>query len=582
MTTAPRAVRAAKSAQRSGKHALLGQLVADGISVVFGNPGTTEEGFLDALTDFPEIRYVTGLQESIVVAMADGYARTSRRPGIVQIHSAPGLGNSIAMLYQAGRVHTPLVSFACEPPLVDHAYDGFLGGDLVEFAKPVCKWATRVTHVSQLLRVWRRAVKVAMTPPQGPVFLALPMDVIDDATEEPSVPTCFVDWHSAPAPPAVAAAADLLVGAKEPLILIGDGVALSDGQEAVRSLSELLAIPVYGVDYADPSASFRDSLFMGLVGHSFGTFTRRITLAHDVVLAIATPLFPELFPSHEPYFSEGVQLIQIDLNPWEIGKNFPVSLGMQADPRLALEAVTTACRDRLSKADVIRIRARRRRWTARKQQDQQRIDERHAKLRGSALMAPSEMCETIASNLPVDCLIFDELITATDDLLHYLRPDRVGDYYLSRGGTIGIGMPSAIGAKIAHPERPVLGTTGDGSALFVIQALWTAVNQKLDVVFLVANNHMYRILKVNLLHYWEERKVQPRSFPHMDLTHPVVDFAAVAEGFGANGHHVDTPAQLADALSTAFSAGGVHLIDVRVDGSVQVESHVVRSNSGCS
>ncbi|OPY03032.1 MAG: Benzoylformate decarboxylase [Syntrophorhabdus sp. PtaB.Bin047] len=564
----------------TASNALLQQMLQDGIEVVFGNPGTTEESFLDALTDFPRMRYVTGLQESIVVAMADGFARVTGKPGVIQIHSAVGLGNAMAMLYQAHRSFTPLVAFLCEVSLADEGYDGFLCGDVVEMARPVTKWSARVTDPNQLLRLWRRAVKVALTPPRGPVFLSFPMDILDAAIEPDIRPLTIVDWHSAPSSGTVDAIAGYLIKAADPLILIGDGVALANARDEVRRLSELIAAPVYGVDYADPNASFRDPLFMGLIGHTFGAQTMRITSEKDVVLSVGTPLFPELFPFHGPYFREGAKLIQIDTNPWELGKNFHADVAVEADPKQALSAIIDAVNGRLEGTDMSAIASRREKWVRRKQEMRETRQRSLSSTHNKGVFSVSEMCQAIAESIPPGTLVFDEFITSTDELIHYLQPDGDGSYYLGRGGCIGVGIPGAIGAKVALPDRPVLSTSGDGSALFVIQALWTAVNQKLDMVFVIANNHAYRILKVNLLHYWADRKVQARAFPYMDLTDPKVNFTAIAEGFGAKGQKATDAQELSEALTRAFRTRGVHVIDVEVDGSVTEETRdLIRAHS---
>ncbi len=174
--------------KRNGRFAIIEQLVADGIHYMFGNPGTVEEGFLDSLSDYyPEFEYILALQETIAVAAADGYARVTKKPTIVQLHSGVGLGNGIGMLYQAMRGHAPLVVLVGEAGTQYDAMDAQMAADLVSMAKPVTKWATRVLHPTSLLRVLRRAIKIAATPPMGPVFVSLPMDVLDALNEEEAV-----------------------------------------------------------------------------------------------------------------------------------------------------------------------------------------------------------------------------------------------------------------------------------------------------------------------------------------------------------------------------------------------------------
>lgn len=198
-------------------------------------------------------------------------------------------------------------------------------------------------------------------------------------------------------------------------------------------------------------------------------------------------------------------------------------------------------------------------------------------------MAPSKMMEVIVDGLPDNVLVYDESITSTDELLHYLQPHDPTSYFLGRGGCIGVGWPGAVGAAVGADERAVLALSGDGSALFVVQVLWTAAQQKLPIVFVVCNNRSYRILKVNLLHYWADNEASARDFPHFDLDNPPIDFTKIAEGFGVTGRSVQTPDQLTLALKEAFSERRPFLIDVLIDGAVTEETRrILRAHSGCS
>ncbi|HTV54327.1 MAG TPA: thiamine pyrophosphate-binding protein, partial [Terriglobia bacterium] len=174
---------------KTGRFAIIEQFLADGMRFMFGNPGTVEQGFLDALWNYPEMKYILTLQESVAVTMADGYARATQKPTLVQIHSTPGLGNAIGSLYQAMRGHSPLVVIGGDAGIKYLAMEAQMAGDLVGFAKPVTKWATMITDPASLLRVLRRAIKVAATPPMGPVYVCLPMDVLDAPAVEEVRPT---------------------------------------------------------------------------------------------------------------------------------------------------------------------------------------------------------------------------------------------------------------------------------------------------------------------------------------------------------------------------------------------------------
>src|SRR5574340_180027 len=210
-------------AVKTGRFAILDQLLADGIHYMFGNPGTVEQGFLDALSNYQDLQYILTLQESVAVAIADGYARATRRPAVVQLHSGVGLGNGMGMMYQAMRGHAPLVVINGEAGVRYDAMDAQMAADLVAMAEPVTKWATRVVDPSSLLRVLRRAIKLAATPPMGPVVVCLPMDVLDAPNEEPILPTSKLTTTVVPQQSDVQHVAELLARAERPLIIVGDG-----------------------------------------------------------------------------------------------------------------------------------------------------------------------------------------------------------------------------------------------------------------------------------------------------------------------------------------------------------------------
>lgn len=554
------------------RDALLRQFLADGIDCIFGNPGSTEENFLHAVGQSSKMSYCMGLQEASVAAMADGWARVSGKTAVCQVHSAVGLGNAMGVMYEASRAHTAILFLAAEPPLELQAFDGFLAGDLVRLVEPLCKLSTRVTNARQLGRTVRRALKVAATPPYGPVFLAFPMDVLDQEVDEADIfPSTRVIPPGGCDREVARNIARQLVSAKAPLLIAGDGVAEAGAGQALSELANYLGIPVWGAEYNEAILSFNDEMFMGLIGHSFGRTTRKITREADVVLAVGTPVFPELFPSTDPYFAEGAVLIQIDRDPWEIGKNFP-AVGVQADPHATLALLLEEARA-LAPDEEQLARRRQSVLSARNA----RISQTEAALNAvpdlADALSPGTMMRILAEEVPQSALVYDEAITSTPALLHYLRPTP-GAYYLARGGCIGVGWPGAVGAAVAKPRRMVVAPSGDGSALFALQTLWTAANHRLKVVFVVCNNGAYRILKVNLLNYYRDTGQQPPgTFPFMDLDAPRIDFARLAAGFGVEAFTARTADEFRRNLRRAFAVGGPVLIDVMVNGSVEKEMH---------
>jgi benzoylformate decarboxylase len=529
--------------ERPGKQALFEQFAADGMTLMFGNPGTVEQGFLDAMGAVPGFEYVLALHEGVAVGIADGYARAGARPALVQLHTGVGLGNGVGMLYQAMRGHSPLVVIAGDAGVRYDALEGQMAADLVAMARPVTKWATRVTHPGSLLRVMRRAVKTAMTPPRGPVFVALPMDVLDDFTGEPAVPATIPSRAVVPVDAELDRAADALAAAERPLILMGDGVAVSGAQEPLARVAELLDAPVWGVNDSELNMSAAHPLHRGQLGHMFGAASAAVVADADAVLIVGTYVFPEVFPALESPFRKDAVLVHVDLDEWEVAKNFPVDIPLVADPAPTLAALAARLEQRGRTAAPAPARGR------------------------PPLGAASPMIERFAAELAGragrDLIVFDEALTASPALTRQLPPVLPGGYFQTRGGSLGVGIPGAIGAKLARPDAPVVGFTGDGGSMYTIQALWTAARHGVGAKFVICNNVRYELLDLNLEQYWSERGIPPHGHPEgFDLGRPPIGFTALARSLGVEAERVAEPGQIGPAVRRMLAHPGPYLVDL--------------------
>lgn len=550
-------------AVKTGRFAIIEQLLADGIKYMFGNPGTVEQGFLDALSDYPDFKYIFALQETIAVAAADGYARVTKKPTVVQLHSGVGLGNGIGMMYQAMRGHAPLVVIAGEAGIRYDAMDSQMAIDLVSMAKPVTKWATRVVDSASLLRVLRRAIKIAATPPMGPVFIALPEDILDAPISEEIIPTSFPITRVAPEASAIASAATMLANATKPLIIVGDGIAFSDAQAEVTRVAELVGAQVWGADSSEPNMNATHPLYGGLLGHMFGSSSRRITSLADVVLICGTYVFPEVFPALSDVFAPGAKVIHIDLNAYEIAKNFPVDLGLLSDPKVTLAKVAEELAQSMTSGQQTAANKRIVDITQAKKQQLANQIAADKRLRDSVPLHLSQFAQELANQLPYDAIVFDEAITHSDELCRYVPPTTIGHYFQTRGGSLGVGIPGAIGIKLAQPDKTVIGFAGDGGAMYTIQALWTAAHHKINAKFVICNNRSYRILKLNILQFWRDRQIPAHTFPDsFDLQNPDIRFDKLAEAMGVQALRVETPEQIRPAIALALSHNGPFLIDL--------------------
>jgi thiamine pyrophosphate-dependent acetolactate synthase large subunit-like protein len=558
-------------ATATGHRKLLEQLQVDGMTTMFGNPGSSEEGLLAEVSRFPGIRYILGLQEAAVVLMASGYAQATQKPTVVQLHSSVGLGNAIGSLYQACRMQrAPLVVIAGEAGIDVDALDAHMALDLVTLARPVTKYAARVTHPGSLLRLVRRCVKIAATPPVGPVFLAVPQDILDQDNDEPVLPTVVPQTRVTPEPELIARAAELLVDAQKPVIIMGDGVAHARAQGELARLAQVLGAEVWGAMASELNMPWTHPLYCGLTGHMFGQDSRQKVALADAVVICGTYVFPDVFPVLDNPFRADAKVIHIDLDAYNIAKNHPVTLGLVSDPKPTLRLLADAVADRLSPGKQQAARERTERIQRENQQQHARDLEADRADRMAVPLHMSAFAEELAHQLPQNAIVYDESLTYSTELTRAVRPTTPGQFFQTPGGTLGVGIPGAVGVKLAHPDRTVVGFTGDGGAMFTYQALWTAAHDRIGAKFVVCHNASYRILKENIVRYWHDGGQPPdQPFPpSFDVCRPPVDFVSLAHGLGVPGCRVSQPTQIAGAITTMLNHDGPYLIELVLERQV--------------
>lgn len=559
---------------QTGHYAILDQLLADGVTKIFGNPGTVEQGLLDALGDRPDLHYVLTLQESIAIYAADAYARATGGLAVAQIHSSPGLGNAIGALYQAMRGQSPILVLGGDAGVRYQAMDAQMAADLVSMARPVTKWSTVVNHPSSLLRILRRAIKVALTPPMGPVYVCLPQDVLDELSTEPVFATLVPDTRVAPRQDQIDLAADWLIAAARPTLYIGDGVARSGAQPEIARLAEMLGADVWGVDGGEVNISWRHPLWRGQTGHMFGSHSLPITQSGDCNLIVGTYMLPEVFPELGTIYAEGAKSIHIDLDPASIGKNHQVDIGLVADPATALAALCDAVAARLTPERAALAAAR----VAQSALD--RIQENELARANSTLgdgdtpgsLHFGHFIREMVRLMPEDTLVFDEALTNSPALTAFLQPDTPRRFFQTRGGSLGTALAGSIGLQAAAPDKTVLAVSGDGGGMYVLQSLWSAARHNMPVKFVICNNRSYRLLQANISQFWAERGITDRPFPiSFDLSKPALDFAHIARGFGVQSAQVETVDQILPAIERALAHPGPFVIDVLLEANVHPE-----------
>jgi benzoylformate decarboxylase len=565
-------------AEKTGRFAILEQFLADGMHVMFGNPGTVEQGFLDALAYYPQLKYILTLQESVAVLSADGYARATQKPTLVQLHSTPGVGNAIGALYQAKRGHSPLVVIGGDAGTQYLAMDSQMAGDLVAFTEPVTKWSTVVVDPSSLLRVLRKAIKIASTPPMGPVYVCLPMDVLDAPNDEAVFPTTIPSTRVAPDEQTIREIALMLASAERPVIFAGDGVAYSGAQAELAQVAELLGAEVWEADAGEVNLNYQHPSYKGMTGHMFGAASLPITSRGDVNLICGTYVLPEVFPILGNIFAPQSKVIHIDLNSYEIAKNHPVTLGVMADPKLTLRKVVEALNQLMSDHQKKSAASRFAAFAEEKAAQKDQAFKQDQAKRDTIPLQMSRFMDELMDQLPEDAIIFDEALTNSPPISRYFAPTRTGQYFLTRGGSLGVGIPGAIGVKLANPDKTVVGFTGDGGAMYTIQALWTAARHNINAKFVVCNNFSYRLLQLNIDAYWRERDISKHDFPlSFDLSSPPIQFHEMARSMSVQSVRVEKPSEIAPAIQQALAHPGPFLIDLVLEG----DTHPDRIGATC-
>ncbi len=547
----------------TGSSAFLALLRDEGVTHLFGNPGTTELPIMDAMPDYTdEMTYVLGLQESLVVAMADGYTRASGRLAACNVHVAPGLGNAMGALYNARFTNTPMIITAGQQETGHGLTEPLLYDPLVPIATPVVKWATEVTRLEDLPRIIRRAGKVAMTAPTGPVFISLPGDVLNDRKGIDLGSRTRVDTAMRPTDAALEALADRLLAAKNPAILAGNEVVTSNALAEVGRFAEVLGAPAFQQTTA--YGSFFPSehpAFMGALSRNQRE-VRGILEDYDLLVVVGADVLRMSVMSEIEPLPDGMPIVQIGLFDWEMGKNYPADTAVRGDVRETLRVLNPVIKARTHHAETARARiaaVAKSNWSAKRARRAIELaaDADETPIRSDWLML------TIADALPNDAITVNEGLTTTWNLLQFLPMRERYDFHSFASGGIGWALPAAVGAQIAQPDRPVVALVGDGSAMYSIQALWTAAHLKVPVTYVILNNQGYRIIKQRLKAFHGNE-----TYIGMDFEEPLIDFVGMAQSMGVAAKRVSEPNAVRAALETAMANPGPNLIDISVERGV--------------
>lgn len=515
-------------------------LRALGLTTIFGNPGSTEEPFL---TRFPaDFRYILGLHEAVVVAMADGFAQATGEAAFINLHTAPGVGNGMGSLVTAWHNRTPLLVTAGQQTRQMMALEPWLiNREAIELPRPYVKWSHEPARAEDVPGAIERAYHIAMSPPRGPVFVSIPMD----DWEQPATPRSprRVSSRSQPDRDALVEAASVLAAATSPALVVGGGVDRAGGWDAAVGLAERLNGPVWEAPAMERASFPQDHpLYQGALPLAIKPLAERLR-GRDVVLVVGAPIF-RYYP-HIPgeYLPAGTRLIQITDDPDEAARA-PVGMSIVGDVASALRSLT-----------VLVPHANRTAPAARPAPQEP--------LPSDPISVDFAM-RAIAHALPAGAAIVEESASSRAAFYDQFRISRPASYFATASGGLGFALPGAVGVGLARPGIPIACIVGDGSALFGIQAIWSAARYDVPVVYFVLNNGGYGILKAFAAFQ------RTPGVPGLDL--PGLDIVAIARGMGAHAERIVAAEELPAACQRAFHEASTRrcpvLLDIAVDPEV--------------
>jgi benzoylformate decarboxylase len=542
---------------RRARDVLIDILRDEGITHVFGNPGSTEMPLMDALVDAPDIAYVLGLQEATAVGMADGWSLATGRAAFVNLHAMGGLGNAMGVLVASKASETPLVVTAGQQDTRHLMTEPWLSGDLVALAAPVTKWAKELRRGDDVGRALRRAFSLARTPPCGPVFLSLPMDILDQDVNHPTPPASSPP-RLGPSPDAARLAERLAtLDPDRVVVLLGDDLPAA-ASTGLIAFAEAGGFPVWGTQLTSRAAfPSHHPCWAGVLKPDFADMRAHLKSTQAIVLVGGRAFVAYPYREAEPV-PDGVAVMHIADNPEAFGREHAADMALLGDISQTLAAVAERLGELVDKNKVAaRLATRGARRSEAREATRMNI------LAESASMPLSADAAVLAAldALPKDTIIANDS-AATFGRVQDLLTTEPGRYFFARGGVLGCSMPAAVGASLAT-KGWVASFVGDGGAMYSPQALWSAAHYKARTIFVVFNNHRYGVLQ-NVAKSLGYANAKAGQFVGMDVVDPAIDFQALAASMGVPAERADDRHAIGAAIKRALKREGPSLIEIPI------------------
>ena len=542
----------------TGKKALMECIKAEGITNVYGNPGTSEGPIMEEIVRHKELRYLLTLQEGVATGMAEADARVNNKASFLSLHIDSGLVNGFSLMNDAYTTGTPMV-------VTSATYDvrNLRNRDLVELAKPFTKWSTQVVLPDQVPSVMRKAFTEANTHPKGPVFVGFSSNALDGEADMEIYPSS-IPVYGGLDDPAIKEISTSIENSSYPVLLVGDRVAEDSALKEAVELAEKIGMMVF-IEGSNIPFPTNHPQMVGY--HSIRSDKQRSLLDDsDLIISAGADLFSDWFYEGDVLISDKTEFIFLDSKPNSQGNRQPSKITGLGN----LKVIFKQLLETINYSKIENVKNRIDEISKIKKEIDDNTKKAAEKNWNNSLMSPERAMYEIGNSLPKDTILVNDAISHRAAVMEYIKFESSDQMVSGRGGSIGWGVGATLGVQCAAPDKNVVGIIGDGSAMMTVQGYWTAANDNIPCVFIILNNQSYRILKVNIDYYRKKIREEVETsgdYPYMDFP-MVLNHTEIAKSMGVDAVRITDPTEINTEITKAINSKKPRLIELMIDGNL--------------
>ena len=542
----------------TGKKALMECIKAEGITNVYGNPGTSEGPIMEEIVRHKELRYLLTLQEGVATGMAEADARVNNKASFLSLHIDSGLVNGFSLMNDAYTTGTPMV-------VTSATYDvrNLRNRDLVELAKPFTKWSTQVVLPDQVPSVMRKAFTEANTHPKGPVFVGFSSNALDGEADMEIYPSS-IPVYGGLDDPAIKEISTSIENSSYPVLLVGDRVAEDSALKEAVELAEKIGMMVF-IEGSNIPFPTNHPQMVGY--HSIRSDKQRSLLDDsDLIISAGADLFSDWFYEGDVLISDKTEFIFLDSKPNSQGNRQPSKITGLGN----LKVIFKQLLETINYSKIENVKNRIDEISKIKKEIDDNTKKAAEKNWNNSLMSPERAMYELGNSLPKDTILVNDAISHRAAVMEYIKFESSDQMISGRGGSIGWGVGATLGVQCAAPDKNVVGIIGDGSAMMTVQGYWTAANDNIPCIFIILNNQSYRILKVNIDYYRKKIREEVETsgdYPYMDFP-MVLNHTEIAKSMGVDAVRITDPTEINAEITKAINSKKPRLIELMIDGNL--------------